>query len=84
MVYQTTTGGLPDAQTASSYHEDIGSPDFAVTADPTNAIQDASAWDGKRIPAKCVVSPEMEMLTCYTGDDDTPGFDAIAAHHAAR
>lgn len=51
-----------------------------VTADPTNQVLDATPWSGIARPGKCALSPAMEMLACYTGEDDTPGFEAIAAH----
>ena len=30
VLYQTVSGGLPDADTATTYHEDIGYPDMHI------------------------------------------------------
>ena len=39
----------------------------------------ATPYDGAAMPGKCVLSPEMVLLHCYAGEDDTSGFDAIVA-----
>ena len=36
-------------------------------------------YDGAARPGKCVLSPTMKLLSCYTGADDTKAFDAIKA-----
>ena len=53
-----------------------------VTSDILQKVQDATPWNGLSRPGKCVLSPEMVMLECYEGDDDTLGFDAIKADAA--
>ena len=65
---------------APSYWKDIDKPDFPVTADTEGKIVDATEWNGTRLPGKCVVSPEMEMLDCYSGDDDADALDLIVEH----
>ncbi len=51
-----------------------------VMADPDKGIATATGLDPKVVPAKCVLSPAMEILGCYVGADDQPGVDIIAAH----
>lgn len=51
-----------------------------MTADLDQRVLSATPWDGSRRPGKCALSPEMQMLECYVGDDDTAGFAAIRAH----
>ncbi|NUP13622.1 MAG: hypothetical protein HOW73_46900 [Polyangiaceae bacterium] len=57
---------------------------FPVTADPMQVVTELTPWDGSARPGKCALSPDMVMLACYTGEDDTEAFDAIVAHAAAR
>ena len=82
VLFQDQRGGLPDADTVTRYDAAIGAPSFPVLADPTAAVLSATEYRGDVLPGKCVLSPEMEILACYTGDDDTEGFDAITAHAA--
>ena len=54
-----------------------------ITVDPEQRILNgATPWDGNARPGKCAMSPDMVMLHCYTGEDDTEGFEAILAHAA--
>lgn len=39
----------------------------------------ATPYDEAARPGKCVLSPDMVILHCYVGEDDTEGFDAILA-----
>lgn len=39
-------------------------------------------WNDAGLPNKCALAPDMTMLACYIGDDDTEGFEAIKAHAA--
>jgi len=84
ILTQDRSGNLPDPSVAARYADAIGSPTFPVTADPLAAVVDDSPWDGSVLPGKCVLSPEMVMLDCYTGDDDAAALDLIAADFAAH
>jgi hypothetical protein len=53
--------------------------DIPVLADPTKGTVAATPYDEAQRPGKCVLSPEMVMLTCYVGENDQQGFDAIIA-----
>lgn len=70
----------PDAEDAIAFDEAVKAEGFPITADPGQKVVTDTPWDGYRLPGKCVLSPEMELLHCYTGDDDTEGFEAIESH----
>ena len=63
----------------AAYAKSVG-VSIPVLADATNQVVEETPWTGAARPGKCALSPTMEMLACYTGDDDTAGFDAIRAH----
>jgi hypothetical protein len=55
-----------------------------VTASLDQAIVDATPWDGKTLPGKCILSPGMVLLDCWTGHGDfDSAFDLIEVHAAA-
>lgn len=74
----------PSAEDAIAYDSDVSAEGFPITASPDQAIVSETPWDGLRLPGKCVLSPEMEIVHCYTGDDDSEGFQAIRDHVASR
>lgn len=84
ILFQDNSGGPPDPDVAPSYAEALGNPDFAVLADTSAAIIDATPYQGTTLPGKCVLGPQMEILDCYTGDEDESAFETILEHHAAQ
>jgi len=80
------TGDPPTGSVAATYAATTEIEQlFPVTVDPTQVqVNDFTPWTGMARPGKCALSPEMVMLACYEGDDDTEGFDAIMADAAAR
>ncbi len=77
------SGNTPDGADAAAYENAVGPLSIPVTVDATEQLYDATPWSGNARPGKCVLSPEMVMLACYVGEDDTEGFDAIKAHAGA-
>jgi len=73
-------GNPPDGSDAAAYENAVGPLSIPVTVDATNQVYDATPWTGAARPGKCALSPDMVMLACYTGEDDTPAFEAIEAH----
>lgn len=73
-------GNPPDGSDVAKYANAVKVMDIPVTGDATNQTIDLTPWSGVARPGKCAVSPDMVMLACYTGEDDTEGFDAIMAH----
>ena len=53
---------------------------FPVTADPTGQLYTMTPWTGAPRPGKCVLAPDMTILACYDGDNDTQGYAAIEQH----
>ena len=75
-------GGPPDGTTAKAYADSAEIESIPVTADGSNQVYEFTPWDGAARPGKCAVSPDMVLLACYAGEDDTEGFDAIRTHAA--
>jgi hypothetical protein len=72
---------VPEGSDAATYNNAVGPLNIPVTIDPTGEqLYDATPWTGNARPGKCVLSPDMVLLECYAGEDDTQGFDAIKAH----
>lgn len=80
ILYQDNLGLPPGAESAADYADSIDNPPFPVFSEPNDLMLDSTPWKADRLPGKCVLSPEMELLHCYAGDDDTEGFDAIIEH----
>ena len=78
------SGNLPDAKDAAAYAKAVKVTSFPVTADPTaEVVLKATPWNANARPGKCVLSPAMELLDCYTGADDTAAFELIKTHAAS-
>ncbi len=84
LIFQDTVGNPPEASAGADYWATIGEPDFPVVADIEEGSISDTPYEADRLPGKCVLSPELELLHCYSGDDDTEGFAAITEHAAAR
>jgi len=84
IVNEDSSGDPPAGSVAASYASTTGiEQKFPVTVDPTQQqVLDLTPWTGAARPGKCALSPEMVMLACYSGEDDTDAFDAIIAHAA--
>lgn len=82
ILHEDAAGNAPDGADAATYVVGTKIKSFAekipVTVDPTTMqLFDGTPWNGNARPGKCVISPKMKILECYTGEDDTQGFDAI-------
>jgi hypothetical protein len=78
-LHEDVDGNPPDGQDALAYADAV-KVSIPVMADGSNQVLDATPWSGVARPGKCALSPSMELLACYNGEDDTPGFEAIQAH----
>jgi hypothetical protein len=84
VLHQGILGTAPEPDEAAQYAQDIGDPPYPVTASIDQAIVDATPWDGKALPGKCVLSSDMVLLDCWTGHGDfEAAFDLIEAHARA-
>jgi hypothetical protein len=82
-LFQDWAGKPPVAADAVDYAKVVGDPPYPVIADYQGRLTEVTPWTGQRLPGKCVLSPQMEILDCYNAVDNTRAFDAIKAHHAA-
>jgi hypothetical protein len=80
VLSENANGGFPSGTDAQAYADVLGLKGFPVTADLDQRVLVATPWTGLSRPGKCVLSPDMVMIDCYVGDDDTRGFAAIRAH----
>jgi hypothetical protein len=78
-LHEDGSGNPPDGNDAKKY-ADVVKVTIPVTADATNQVLEDTPWTGVARPGKCALSPDMVMLACWVGEDDTDGFDAIKAH----
>lgn len=78
ILFENDFGNPTDAADAVEYIEDTGIEDdgIAVFANPAQDIIEKMPFTG-RLPAKCVVSPKMRILECYSDSVDDRGFEAI-------
>jgi len=81
VVIFENTGGFPaDASTAIGYWTDMGEPELAVMADGSRQVVDLTPWEGQYLPGKCALTPDMEILGCYTGHGNDQLFADILEH----
>ncbi len=83
ILFEDSLGYAPDGEDASVYATAIDSPDFPVVADPEKAILSATTWEGTYLPGKCALTPQMEIIKCYTGHGNDEGLEAIVEHFEA-
>ncbi len=67
-------------ETVKTYAASLGLTGIPVLADGSYQTYATTPWDGTQRPGKCAIAPDMTILDCYAGEDDTLGFDAIVAH----
>jgi hypothetical protein len=73
-------GNPATAMTAQQYAQILGLSGYPVTADATSQIYQKTFWNGSPRPGKCALAPNMTIVHCWVGADDTEGLDAIRAH----
>ncbi len=72
------------AAAAKQYAGSLKLQGFPVTADPSGQLYKLTPWDGNARPAKCALAPDMTIVKCWLGKDDTAGFKAIQSYAAAH
>ena len=65
---------------AQQYAQIVGLSGYPVTADPENQIYEKTFWNGSPRPGKCALAPDMTIVHCWVGADDTEGLAAISTH----
>ncbi len=84
ILHKAAGGATPDGDDAATYDQQVGPLAIPVVADGSDQVLTGTPWTGNGRPGKCALSPDMVMLACYIGEDDTPAFEAIQAHAASR
>ena len=76
-------GAPPTPSDAEKWAEEAGLV-TPVLADFVGAMVSLMPFEGE-IPARCAVTPKMELMGCFTGEPegDDPALDAIVSHYGA-
>ena len=82
VLYESATGGLPDGTTAEAYANDAGVWQLPVLADPFQDVLYDTPYTGSRGPGLCALSPDMVIVACTEGDEDTTTILAEVEAHA--
>ena len=83
MLYQGLQGGLPTADEAEDYWEEIGEPDYPVASGIDGDVREATGYTSGGLPGNVVVTPDFEILEIRNGHDtDQWAFDLILEHVA--
>ncbi|MCP4805722.1 MAG: hypothetical protein GY913_35890 [Proteobacteria bacterium] len=68
-LFEGLDGDTPGPEVAADYHEMLGSPDLPVLSDTQGLLLKNTPYNGRSLPGKCLLSPEMEILYCMSGHD---------------
>lgn len=66
-LYQGASGNPAVAEDVAAYANTIGNPLFPVLADGIGAIAGATPMNLQTHPQMCALSPEFEIISCYSG-----------------
>ena len=78
VLFQDFTGDPAVPSTAEGYATNIGDPGSPVLSDVDGLVVDSTPYDGATLPGKCLLSPEMEIMTCWASEgDDSVAYDII-------
>jgi hypothetical protein len=66
------------------YAAALDDPSYPVVSDESEQVFEATTYDGSRLPGKCLLTPEMEILMCGSGHGNEELFDAIRTHAGLR
>ncbi len=80
VLFQDGQGNPPNAGFPAKFAAEAGIWSLPVLGDQVSGVLSATPYDGSVFPGKCALSPAMEILHCYWGEDDEEGFEAIRQH----
>ena len=80
VLFQDGQGNPPNAAFPAKFATELKLWSFPVLGDQVSGVLSATPYNGSVFPGKCALSPEMEILHCYSGEDDEEGFEAIRQH----
>jgi hypothetical protein len=80
-LYEGGSGNPAVFEDAESYAYRIGSPNFPVFADGTRQIKGATPMTQLTHPEMCALTPDLEIISCYSGHGGYDGaLDDIRTH----
>jgi hypothetical protein len=80
ILFENNAGMPPDGSVAETYADELGNPQIPIVADPSKEILISTPWADSSLPGKCILTPEMEILECYTGHGNETAFDVVLDH----
>jgi len=84
VLFENSAGLPASADTAIDYWTDMGEPPFPVVADGSHQVINDTPWEAEYLPGKCALTPDMEILGCYTGHGNGEPLAAIVEHWSAN
>jgi len=83
-VFEDIASGPPGRQVAEEYAEAADARQVVpVLADRNQDVLVDTPYQGDALPGRCVLTPQMEILDCYTGASDDAEAYALIEQHAA-
>jgi len=80
-LYEGGSGGPATEDDCSAYAEYIDSPNFPVFADGDETIASATPMSPQSHPQVCALSPDLTIISCYSGHGGyTDALDDIEEH----
>ena len=81
VLSEGASGNPAAVEDVVAYAERIGSPNFPILAGGDGTIVAATPMDQIAHPEICVLTPELEIVECFTGHSGTDeAFDVIRSH----
>ena len=80
-LYEGGSGMPATVNDCASWADAIGDPNFPILADNTEKIAGATPLTQMTHPEMCALSPELEIISCYSGHGSHQNcFNDIRAH----
>ncbi len=82
VLFQDVWAEAPTGETAVDYAAEIGATTLPVLADTEQAIVEFTPFEGSPLPGKCLFSPEMVMVECWSGHSGIEELYEVMERHA--
>ncbi|MAA80645.1 MAG: hypothetical protein CL916_15420, partial [Deltaproteobacteria bacterium] len=69
VLYENASGYPATPEDGLAYAQSIANPDFPVFVDGEDMVVGATPLTNNSRPEMCVLSPDLEIVGCYTGYD---------------
>ena len=67
VLYEGASGNPAVPQDSVAYADKIDYPDFPIFADGNHLVADATPLTNEVHPEMCALTPELEIIKCYSG-----------------